>query len=432
MTNRPLSRPPAVRRPLTVRDADQRQQVEHALRDQVAQLEVRLSTDIEQNVIERLVGERRRRRDLPTIQVLDQHHHPVLAASGEVLARVADLSPAKRRALGAEEIAGLPGILRVPGDPADAQRLGLRPNFVTPMGIVMKALCGPEPAGDVAPTRLTSGRGTPLQVAVIDTGISSQDRTDQWLAGLETDANVDTLFPLPPTGFLGLGAGHGTFVAGIIQQLAPDADIRVYRALQPDGLGTEVEVALTLLRAVADGADIVNLSLGLETTDDQPPIALEAAVALVARDAPDVLLIAAAGNTGRNRKCWPGAFDDVTAVGGLTVGMRPATWSTHGSWVDCSTLGEGVMSTYVTGEEDPMVDDPGDVFGGDPWALWSGTSFAAPQIAGAVAQVAQRQGLRPRDSLAHLLRRRRHVPDYGRMVRLLRPASLDGPVQFVG
>jgi subtilisin family serine protease len=134
-------------------------------------------------------------------------------------------------------------------------------------------------------------------------------------------------------------------------------------------------------------------------------------------------MIAAAGNTGRDGKCWPGAFDEVTSVAALTQRLDRAAWSTRGDWVDCSTIGEGILSTYVVGEEDPLVDPDGpDTFcPPNPWAIWTGTSFAAPQVTGAVAQVAQREGIPPRDALARLLRYRRTEPGYGRVVPILPP-----------
>jgi subtilisin family serine protease len=62
-----------------------------------------------------------------------------------------------------------------------------------------------------------------------------------------------------------------------------------------------------------------------------------------------------------------------------------------------------------------------DKFGADAWALWTGTSFAAPQIAGAVAKIAQEHGLTPRDALKKVLDGRPKIPGYGRAVEILPP-----------
>jgi subtilisin family serine protease len=416
------------------RNAKQRKQRKDAVETQVGQLRKPIKAETEQKILDRLVEGRKNRRSVPRVEVLPggEHGHRMLAATGTLLVRRRDLRPEDEA--NAQAIAGLDDLVLVPGDPADPPRASYRPNFVTPMGVVVKSVCGPEPAIEVVPPLPTASTvKRRVRVAVIDTGVNAKKRSDGWLQHLQTPDNVDRLYRDGPP-ILGLGAGHGTFVAGIIQRLAPGCDLRIYRALQEDGLGTEVEVALAMLQAVDEGADILNLSLGLETTGDLPPLALAHAVRQIRRLDRDVLIIAAAGNTAADRKVWPGAFQSVTAVAGLTVGWQPAPWSTHGSWVRCSTLGEGVLSTYVEGKEDEMLDTVSpDTFGHNPWALWSGTSFAAPQITGAVAHIAQRRDISPRAALDRLLKKDggERVPDYGVPVRLLDPGDLDS-ADFAG
>jgi len=300
-------------------------------------------------------------------------------------------------------------------------------NYVTPMGIVAKGLGGPERSAGPGPSRPSSGPGEPVRVAVVDTGIAEAQRGDGWLTGLVRPDNVDPLneLPTPPDQFLDLGAGHGTFAAGVVQQIAPGADISVYRTLDSDGIGDKVAVACTMVRAVREGAQVLNLSFGLEALEDRPPPAFEVALELIdeiaAEREREVLVVAAAGNFGRDRPCWPAAFCNVVAVAGLTQDLAPADWSSRGFWVDCSTIGEGIRSTYVEGEESPLVDPDPDRFPEDAWAIWTGTSFAAPQVAGAVAYIAQRDGVGPRQALRQLLAGRPHVAGYGRTVQILSP-----------
>ncbi len=305
-----------------------------------------------------------------------------------------------------------------------ARGLNTSLNYVTPMGPVAKGLGGPElSAAQRRPRRPEPGAGEPIRVAVIDTGVAERERSDGWLTGLVRPDNIDLLDELPADGYLDLGAGHGTFVAGVVQQVAPGADIAVYRALDSDGIGNKVDIACAMVRAVRDGAQILNLSFGLEALQDRPPLAFEVALELIDEIAEEtgheVLIIAAAGNFGRARPCWPAAFCEVVAVAGLTPRLAPAPWSSRGPWVTCSTLGEGVWSTYVAGTESPIVDPDPEVFEPDAWALWTGTSFAAPQVAGAVAKIAQEQGSTPRRALQTLLAGRPELPEYGRTVRIL-------------
>jgi subtilisin family serine protease len=197
----------------------------------------------------------------------------------------------------------------------------------------------------------------------------------------------------------------------------------MYRALRSSGLGSELEVACALLRAVQDGAQVVNLSLGSQTRGDQPSLALAAAldeITGIGRErGEDVLVVAAAGNYGDTVPTWPAAFRSVVAVGALTAGLRPAPWSSRGFWVDCSTVGEGVLSTFVEGQESYEFTADPDTFGPDSFARWSGTSFAAPQVAGAVARAMQEHDLAPRRAFAGLMASGRAVPDYGQALSIL-------------
>lgn len=273
---------------------------------------------------------------------------------------------------------------------------------------------------------LTSG--TPARVAIIDTGIDRQR-----LPNVAGEPDLMHEFPLgEPRAqreqYLDFDAGHGTFVAGIVLQIAPDADITVYRAVDSDGIGSEVTVACKMIEAVNDGNQIINLSLSCQTQDDFPPIAIHAALELIkAKEIKDEtpesnrpLFIAAAGNYANTRPSWPAAFPGVVSVAGLAPGLQPSLWSSRGFWVDCSTIGEGILSTYVPGQESPLITSTPYVFQGpDPWALWTGTSFAAPQIAGVLAQAYQASGIPPRAALGALLATGQPIPDFGQAVRIL-------------
>jgi hypothetical protein len=87
--------------------------------------------------------------------------------------------------------------------------------------------------------------------------------------------------------------------------------------------------------------------------------------------------------------------------------------------VTCSTIGQGLLSTYVEGQESAAADPDPDTFPRDAWAVWNGTSFAAPQVAGAVARLSQDLGISVGDALVQLLRAGRPIPDFGQAVRIL-------------
>ncbi len=300
-------------------------------------------------------------------------------------------------------------------------------NQVLPCSPIIKNLGGPALAQPLEPYAPFPVEHAP-QVAVVDTGITSQARRDGWLVDVPrhehgTDPNVDPLDVEPRDGFLDLCAGHGTFVAGVVARVAPMATIRVYRALLGGGVGTEIDVAAAIVRAVEDGADIVNLSLGSVTLYDQPSLAVEAALERIEEiereQGREVLVVAAAGNGGDTRPMWPAAFRQVVSVAGLTADHHAAPWSSHGFWVDCSTVAEGICAPFVQGKESyEFTADPDD-FPADSFALWSGTSFAAPQVAGQVAALMHEHGVGARRAYALLRATGTAVPDYGRALRIL-------------
>ena len=125
------------------------------------------------------------------------------------------------------------------------------------------------------------------------------------------------------------------------------------------------------------------------------------------------------GNGGDARPMWPAAFRQVVSVAGLTADHRAAPWSSHGFWVDCSTVAEGICGPFVQGSESYEFTADPDTFPADSFALWSGTSFAAPQVAGAVAALMHEHGVGARRAYAMLRGTGRPVPDYGVALRIL-------------
>jgi hypothetical protein len=333
--------------------------------------------------------------------------------------RVLRLTPRDDRPMTSQQLADVAGTLRSRG-------LATSLSHVTPAAGVIKGMGAPQPtSAPTGPRQFGNGSGKPAKVAIIDTGRSDQPRTDEWLQGMAGDIDPLDQFPQPGgDGYLDLAAGHGTFVAGIVRQVAPRARVTVYRAVDSDGIGTEVTVACEMIRAVKEGkAHIINLSLGFQTHDDLPPIAIQAALAVIGEwereHDREVLIVAAAGNYGDTRPCWPAAFRQVVSVAGLAPDMRPVPWSTHGFWVTCSTIGQGVRSTYVQGNESPLLDPDPRTFGPSPWGVWSGTSFTAPQITGALARLHEEYGYPPREALDRLMAAGQPLPGYGQALKIL-------------
>ena len=218
------------------------------------------------------------------------------------------------------------------------------------------------------------GRG--VVVAVLDTGLDLShpsfkgrlDRRANWYDFVTSD--------LRPQEARGAAYGHGTAVASIVLQVAPKAKIMPLRVLNGDGQGRVADVAAAIDRAVARGADIIQLSLGTEA----PSEALEQMVAYAA--AQGVYVVTSAGNSD-GALTYP-AYSAMlaTPTGDMAVGVGSVNLNDQKSWFSnfASDHGNDDGLEMVSFGEDVYA-----AFPGDRVAAWDGTSVAAPMVAGALA-----------------------------------------------
>ncbi|KYH43255.1 S8/S53 family peptidase [Branchiibius sp. NY16-3462-2] len=214
-------------------------------------------------------------------------------------------------------------------------------------------------------------------------------------------------------------SGHGTFMAGIVRQTCPSADIVSWRLVGADGTIAESEL-IRALNQIADllesgtrALDVLVLALGFyhESPEYAQIGALLFETLLRIRRAGTVV-VCSAGNDCTDAPFYPAAFatwnDDHTmgspvrdaapliSVGALNPNGTVALFSNSGPWVTCYAPGASVMSTTpaTRGGLEPVARaeaygliretiDPDDSTSG--FAVWSGTSFAAPYVAGAIA-----------------------------------------------
>lgn len=206
-----------------------------------------------------------------------------------------------------------------------------------------------------------------ITIAVIDSGVCSNhpDLQGRILAGydfVDDDNDPSDVF------------GHGCGVAGVIAAnsnngqgiagVAPNAQIMPLRVLNDVGLGNYSNIANAIVYAVDNGADIINLSLAGSTSS----AILEAAVAYAVDSG--VVVIAAAGNSGVEGAFFPAAYPSVIAVGSIDpVTYERSRFSNFGADIDVWAPGRDILTTNTAGG----------------YEFVSGTSFAAPIVAGITA-----------------------------------------------
>jgi subtilisin family serine protease len=195
--------------------------------------------------------------------------------------------------------------------------------------------------------------------------------------------------------------GHGTFVSSLaagsvsngvgISGFGGDAKLLVVQAIDADGYITDVQEAAAIVYAVKHGAKIVNLSIGGAETSRVEQRAIRWA------SQRGVLVVAAAGNGHEegNLPEYPAALLQPLgsfgrggmglAVGATSMDGSRAEFSNTGSYLSLAAPGYNVFAAQSGDCDWPRADLPWTSPGYYGWA--SGTSFAAPEVAGAAALV---------------------------------------------
>jgi subtilisin family serine protease len=205
-------------------------------------------------------------------------------------------------------------------------------------------------------------------VAVVDTGVDKshpalRGRLVQGYNSYDGSTNVTD------------NNGHGTHVAGTIvgsannsgtEGVAATARIMPIRACDNNGHFSDESISDGIIYAVQHGARVVNLSLEDQAELPRTSLAIDYAQKM------GVLVVVAAGNEGRNQVDSPARYDGALAVGS-SVGGRRSYFSNGGARLDLTAPGENIVAPVPGG-----------------YASKSGTSMAAPFVAGAAALVIAR------------------------------------------
>lgn len=309
------------------------------------------------------------------------------------------LAPGRRRdrrwALAIVLAAVLVAVLPAPAlanDPARARQWGLD-------------LIGADAAHEV-------GQGEGIVIAVVDSGVDldHEDLVPNLVDGIDVVDGDRT----PQDGY-----GHGTHVAGIaaaaggngrgIRGVAPRASIMPVRVLGDDGSGSTADVVEGIEWAVANGADVINLSLGQAA---QGIFGSSLSAAIEDAWAAGAVVVVSAGND----FIFSSGFGDEPAIvvsattrndgkPDYSNGVGSARWGMAAPGGGCATIAcatdDGIFSTYWDEDQD------------DVYAFLSGTSMAAPHVAGAAA-VLLSLGLSPRDTVDRLLATAQDIGASGR------------------
>jgi subtilisin family serine protease len=236
-----------------------------------------------------------------------------------------------------------------------------------------------------------------VTIAVVDTGadLSAPDLAAKEPAAFDVRTHSGDVSDLN---------GHGTFVSSLaagsvsngegIAGFGGDARLLVIRTGTAEGVMSDVDAATAIVHAVERGAKIINLSFGGSATSEVERRAIDFAVSR------GVLLVAAAGNAYEdgNPVIYPAAHlqpEGSAGRGGRGLAVAASTpaggradFSSTGSYISLAAPGQDVFAAVSSHSPEaayPRIPLPGSLRG--LYGFASGTSFAAPQVAGAAALV---------------------------------------------
>ena len=270
----------------------------------------------------------------------------------------------------AAKLAASPGVVRVDDDVVvealirggiSAKPAPSQPAEVLPWGIDRIDAELVWPSGNTANL---------IRVGIIDTGISNTH--PDLLANIKGGVNT-----INPRKNWNDDNGHGSHVAGIVAAIdndigvigvGPAIDLYAIKVLDRNGSGYLSDVIEGIQWAVANNMQVVNMSLGtasnIQSFHD----------AVIAAKNAGIVTVAAAGNGGGSTNesvIFPAAYPEAIAVSATDNTDTIAWWSSRGPEVDLAAPGVSIYSTYK----------------GTGYATLSGTSMAAPHVAGSAALV---------------------------------------------
>ena len=238
------------------------------------------------------------------------------------------------------------------------------------------------------PAAQTLSTGAGVAVAVVDTGVAAGHPAlgNSVLSGWNVRENNTNTADIGDgqdndgDGMTDEGVGHGTYVAGLIHLVAPDAKIVPVVVLDSEGKTSQWLLMKGIYWAIDRGVEVINVSIGTTYDGDSVEAALHEARTL------SIVVVAAAGNCGCDLRENPAMKSSALGVVSVDDNDIKSDFSNYNDKAFISAPGDSV----------PDAGDPTgwnttrSIFGPTPgggYAAWEGTSFATPLVSGTVALI---------------------------------------------
>ncbi len=232
-----------------------------------------------------------------------------------------------------------------------------------------------------------TSRGQGVLVAVLDTGVdpthpalAAQIGTGgaSFVAGAGLD-DLGTNEDNDGDGLIDEMTGHGTFVAGLILLVAPEATLVPITVLDSEGIGDTLSLAQGIYHAIDGGAHVINCSFGSTYKGAAVEDAIDEAVAK------GIVVVGAAGNFDReDPEEYPAMASGVIGVGATRADDVKAGFSNYNPDMVLCAPGE---SELLGGGGWDIARSVISALPGGEWGVWRGTSFSTGFVSGAAALV---------------------------------------------
>jgi subtilisin family serine protease len=242
---------------------------------------------------------------------------------------------------------------------------------------VYEAVPPPPPPSDIpwgidridADLAWDTSTGINVQVAILDTGIDKDhpELQDNILAGISF-VWYWLGRPLWKPNAWDDDMGHGTWCAGIVEDIAPDVDLVAVKVMDAMGYGYTSDVIAGIDWCMDNVIDVISMSfVDPAYSNAFHNICNEAYVQ-------GIVLVGASGNSGdgnpaTNDVMYPAKYDAVIAVAGIDQNDVVTSFSSDGAEVEITAPAVNINSTWI----------------GGGYAVHDGTSGSCPHVSGTVA-----------------------------------------------
>ncbi|OLD68208.1 MAG: hypothetical protein AUI45_11215 [Acidobacteria bacterium 13_1_40CM_2_56_11] len=201
---------------------------------------------------------------------------------------------------------------------------------------------------------------------------SSGSFLDQSSGSFLDQSSASFLDGRPVLNMIGAGNaayGHGTLCAGLIAAVAPRAMVMPLRVFDDNGEADIFTITKAIRYAIRNKVGVINMSFGISTNSRTVREAVAAAIAA------NIVVTGSAGNANSSTPQYPASYSSVLSVAATDLADKKGSFSNYGSSISVSAPGVNIISAYPGGY----------------YAVVSGTSFAAPIVAGEAALVRSKQ-----------------------------------------